>query len=407
MYKKFILFLVIFSSVSFFNLIFIPSFIINMLGLGVPLIMAALILLHLVYDKSIRYKSRFRIEMGLIVVAVILSMFGAYYFHRQNFSTTALIQRFIYFFLFYPLLRILKPKAEELIEIIVYVGFVYGVLYILQTIAYPVKLIDIKMFLDRSTLRITMKGSGFLFLLYLYGMTYYIKTYNAKYLVHCILALVVFILLGTRQVIAPAAFLTVLSVLFSKRVKSRALTIVLLMLMTIPVYFLFQDIFAAMFALSQKQSGNFSHDIRFKATVFYIFKFFPNKLSYITGNGIPSELSPYGMQIRYINDILKYYQSDIGVIGDFSKFGILFVIAEISIMVRIAFMRLPLELEFIKLNIIASLITVLTGSSFNSSDFIVIICISLYLAEISPYYDSIKASTASAKGRKETIVVSQ
>jgi hypothetical protein len=404
MYKKIIIVIVILTSVSLFNLIFVPPIVIKMLLFGVPAGMLFLLLFHNLYEKSFRFKPRFKVEIGLIFCAVILSMFGAYYFHKQDFAITAVTQRFMYFLLFYPLLHALKPTLEEMVKIIVVLGILYAILYIMQTLAYPTKLVDIKMFIDRKTLRITMAGSGFLFLTYLIAITSFIKTYNKRYLIICLLAMVVFILLGTRQVIAPAALLTILSILFSKKVKSRALTIFLMVLMILPAFFLFKDIFTAMFEFSQKQAGHFSQDIRYKAAIFYLTEFFPSKLAYLTGNGVPSGLSPFGQRVKFFNEIFGFYQSDIGIIGDFSKFGILIVIAQFSIYFRVIFMRLPNELDFIKLSFIALLLTLIVGSSFCSADNVVIICISLYLVDISPFYKAENQANFSASEMNNELV---
>jgi hypothetical protein len=334
-------------------------------------------------------------------------MFGAYYFHKQSFAITAITQRFIYFLLFYSLLHVLKPKPKELINIILYIGIIFAVLYLIQSLIYPVKLYSGIMRLDRGTLRIAMEGSGFLFLAYLIGLTQFIKTYDIKYLLICILTIVIFILLGTRQIIAPAALVTILAVLFSKKIKSKPITIILLIFIVLPVYFLFKDIFGAMIELTQHEAINFHENSRFKAAIFFLTDFFPNRLSYFIGNGVPSDLSPYGIQVNAFNKLFGFYQSDIGIIGDYSKFGILFVIAQISIYVRITLTRLPGNLEFVKLNIIASLVTILIGSSFNSADYILIVCISLYLVDISSYYDPVVGLSASVLKGNETSAPNQ
>ena len=388
MYKRIVITIVILSSVSLFNLIFIPEAIVKLLGFAAPAFMLAIIIMHGIYDQSFRFKKRFTIEISLIFISLILSMFGAYYFHDQGFGITATTQRFMYFLLFYPFLHVLKPKPDELIEIILFVGISYAMIYIFQTLAYPTMLVDAKVMIDRSTLRIAIPGSGFLFITYLISVTYFIKTYNRKSLIITLFSLLVFVLLGTRQVLAPAAFLTLLSVLFSKKVKSRALAIFLIMLMAVPAYFLFVDTFSAMIDISSKQASNMTYDVRYKSAIFYLFEFFPNKLSYIIGNGVSSTLTPYGMKVKSFNELLGYYQSDIGIIGDYSKFGILFVIGQMSLYIRILFMRLPGNLDFVKLNIGASLLTILLGSAFSNEDFIVIVCIMLYLVDTSVYFNS-------------------
>lgn len=401
MFKKTVILLVILSSLSFFSLIFIPSRLIKMLELIVPAMMLSLLFLFMVYDNSYRFKPKFRIEFGLMLLAVILSMFGAYYFHKQNFAVTASVQRFIYFLLLYPVLHVLKPKPEFLIKVIVYLGSLYAFLYILQTLFYPTKLLDVHVLADRETLRISIPGSGFLMLAYLIGLSRFIKTNNLKYLLLCVLTLIVIALLGSRQVIAPTALVTIISVLFSKKVKSRALIFILIGIAVVPVYFLFIDIFEAMIEVSKAQAANYQGDIRFKAARFFLVEFFPNKLSYIIGNGMASGLTPYGSKIKDYANVFGYYQDDIGIIGDYSKFGILMVIAEISLYTRAMILRLPVDLDFIKYNFFLSILTIFIGSSFGTPDFIVIVCISLYLIDTSAFISFSDTETTAADIPKE------
>lgn len=387
MYKKFIITLVILASLSLFKLVFIPSSIYKMLEFILPVIILFLVILYKLYDNSFRFKSRFNIEIGLIFLAVILSMFGAYYFHKQDFAITAVTQRYIYFFLFYPLLHVLKPKLEEIGKIILYISLIYAVLFIIQTVIFPAKLSDVTVFRDRGTIRIFMPGATYFFVAYLISFSLLIRTYHLRYLLFCILAISIFVLLGTRQLIGPVAIVTLLNLFLSKKVKSRALNVLLILFMIIPFYFLFKDIFGAMIELSQKQVTHYSEDVRYKAAVFYLFEFFPNKLSYIIGNGVPSSNSPYGLQINAFKDLFGFYQSDIGIIGDFTKFGIFMVIAQISIYVRIIFMRLPTDYEFIKYFIISNALTMLLGTAFGDAGNIVILCIVLYLVDVSALYE--------------------
>jgi hypothetical protein len=388
MFKKAILLFIILTSVSFYTLIFVPDGLIGLLRLAIPAGMLFMLLVYGVYDDSFRFRPRFRFEFILIYISVVLSMFGAYYFHKQGFAVTAVAQRFIYFVLFYPFLHILKPKPEFLIKVMVVLGIFYAFLYISQILVYPAKLVSSNLFMDRKTLRIGMPGSGFLMLAYFIGLSRLFKTNQFKYFLLCLLTFTVITLMGTRQVIAPVAIATVLSILFSKKVKSRVLIIILVAIAVIPVYFLFIDIFNAMFDVSQKQATNYKDDIRVKAATFFIFEFFPNKWSYIIGNGVPSALSPYGLKMNAFAKLLGYFQSDIGIIGDFSKFGILMVIAQISLYVRVMIMKIPVELDFLKYNFLIALLAIVFGSSFGYADFIVIICISLYIIDTSSHFST-------------------
>jgi hypothetical protein len=386
-FKRTVILLAILSSISLYTLIFIPPGIIKMLEFAVPLVLVFLIPVFRLYDKSFRFSPKFRVEVGLIFLAVIISMFAAFYFHRQSFANTAVVQRFIYFLLFYPVLHVLKPKPGDLIKFMVIMGVVYAGLYILQSIVYPTKLVTSAMFMERNTLRIAMPGSGYLFLAYLIALSWFIRTNNPKFLLVCILALTVFMMQGTRQVLLPAALITILSILFSRKVKSRPVILLLVATALIPVYFIFSDIFNAIVEVTQQQAASPQENIRVKAALFFLNEFTPNKLAYITGNGVPSTHSVYGMRINDFKELFGYFQSDIGIIGDYTKFGILIVVAEISIFLRVMLMRLPVELAFLKYNVLASILAIMFSSAFSYADTIVVICMTMYLVDTAAHFD--------------------
>jgi hypothetical protein len=77
------------------------------------------------------------------------------------------------------------------------------------------------------------------------------------------------------------------------------------------------------------------------------------------------------------------------------------VIAQISLYARVLIRRLPLELDFVKYNFLMALLTIFLGSSFGYADFIIIICISLYLIDISSYVNPPDTNIAAADNPKD------
>jgi len=387
MMNRIILYVIIISSLSFFTLTIIPEGMIKQFELISPLIMALLLFIYSIYDTSSRFKKNFQYEIILIFIAVFLSMFGAKYFHMQGFKITLISQRYMYFFLFYFFLHYIKIQPRELIQLIIIFSLIYAFIYLLQTILYPTPITTSDMFLSRGTVRIFIPGSAYLILAYLFVYIRFLNTLEIKYIFFCLLAISIFILLGTRQVIAVMALLTIIATFKSKYASSKAIGIALIVISAIPAYFLFKDIFLAMIEVSEKQAGNIEQNIRVKAALFFLFEFFPNKLSYIIGNGVPSAHSIYGIRINEYKDFFGFFQSDIGLIGEFSKFGLLFAIAELIILFRILFMKLHEHLQFIKLFVIGVMLTLFTGKGvFGGADNIVVMCLMLYLIDV--YKDS-------------------
>jgi hypothetical protein len=382
-FKNIIVLIVFLCSISFFEIRFIPSGLLPGIGFMGICIMVLFLIVHYIYDKTPRLRKHFALEIYLMLFALILSMFGAYLFHEQPFGITAIVQRYMYYFLFYFFLHQIKPDPNFLLRLFIYFGIIYASIYLLQFLIYPVGLVQSKAFYDRGTLRIFFPGSNFLFITFFLSITQYFLTKNNFYLFLILLAFIVFILLGTRQVLFTVIFISIMYILLSNKVKNKIAVSSLVLLSAIAFFFIFQDIFLSMFEVSKKQQSNIEGDVRYKAISYFLFDFFPTRMSYLSGNGIASTNSAYGVIITNLKLFRGFYQSDIGLIGDFSKFGVFFIIAQFSIMIRIISGKLKQNLVFIKLIMWSMAITLITGGSFASSDVITSICALLYIVDVS------------------------
>ncbi|NJK95453.1 MAG: hypothetical protein HC905_11580, partial [Bacteroidales bacterium] len=94
--------------------------------------------------------------------------------------------------------------------------------------------------------------------------------------------------------------------------------------------------------------------------------FFPNTLSYIIGNGAANPYSEYGSRVIFYMQYFGYFQADIGMIGDYSKYGIFFVLTGLFLIFRIITMRMPAEISFVKYMFAGTLLMSFTGSGFFS-----------------------------------------
>lgn len=380
--KNIVVLIVFLCSISFFELRIIPSALLPGIGFLGICIMVLFLIFHLIYDETPRLKKYFSLEIYLILLAVILSMFGAYVFHGQGFKTTSIVQRYMYYFLFYFFLHQIKPDPNFILKLFIYFGITYASIYLLQFLIFPVNLVQSKAFYDRGTLRIFFPGSSFLFITFFFSIIQYFLTKNKLYLFFILLAFIIFILLGTRQVLFTVVFISVMYILLSNKVKNKIAVSFLILVSAFAFFFIFQDIFLSMFEVSKKQQSNIEGDVRYKAISYFLFDFFPNRISYITGNGVASANSAYGVFINNLKIYRGFYQTDIGLIGDFSKFGVFLIIAQFSIMIRILSRKIKPNLVFIKLVMWSMAITLITGGSFASGDVITSICAMLYLVDV-------------------------
>lgn len=376
-------------SLSFFDLVFFPDQLIPMLEFGLfPLIFLFLLIL-IVYQKGEVIKSNFKVEVYIVLFTVLLSMFGAYYFHGQSYKTTALAQRAMYLYFFYFLLLRLKPKPALLLKIIVFTGVFVAIIYILQTIVYPTELVRSPKRFDRGTLRIFMPGVGYAVLAYFYFFNQYLKHLRVRDIFFVVILFTIFILMGTRQLILPVIMVTVLNLILTKRIRSKITVAFLGILAAIPLFFLFQDIFIQIFELTKSQGSNIEADIRFKAINFFINDFFPNPASHFTGNGVPGGTSDYAAKIEYYMTEFGFFQSDVGIIGEYTRFGIFFVIINVVILVKLVIIKVPEDYKFLWYSNLINIINMFLGALMSIPDGIILLCTMLYLYDVSKYKENI------------------
>ena len=386
MFKRAIILFIIVTSMGVYEFAFLGKDLIKVLELSGIAMAALIIMLQLIYSSGERFKMNFGREIVIILLGVFLSMFTAYSSHHQGFSTTIIAQRFMYFYLFYMALHYIRISDVDLEKIIIYLGITFVLFYLIQYAAYPTVIFDVRTAEERGTVRIFLQGLSYVILAYFLILNKIFEEFSPGRLALLFVFFSVFILMGTRQVILTMFLLTVMNVLFSKRIRSKTLILLLVVASIIPTVLIFQDIFLGILSVSQEQSQGFEEDIRVQAATFFLTELFPNRIAYITGNGAPSANSPYGQMIQMYMDVFRFYQSDVGLIGDYSKFGLFFVIGVLILLFRILFSRISSDYIYIKYFYYVTLLTLFTGGGgFGEGGGIVVICITLYILDIDKH----------------------
>lgn len=387
MVKKGLFFFIILGSLSFFNLIFFSVSIYTGIELLTGIFISLLLILNLIYGKNIETSAPkitvFKLEIGFIILSIILSSFAASYFHNQSFSITSYAQRGVYFILFYYLLHNFRFTNEFVIRGIFIIAFIYIAFYLLQTFAYPTQITHTRASYDRGTIRIFIPGAGYLILAFFISLNRFLKTNSFKYLLFIALAAIIFVLLGTRQVLASVGLMAALMIIFSKRIKSKFIVAFLILIAIIPIYFIFQNIFTSMIEVSEKQGSSFSDDVRVRAATYYLKDFNKDRVSLLTGNGMAASTSAYNLKVMKISLTKGFYLSDIGIIGDFIRYGFFYAMAIILIIIKVLFIKLPEDLNFIKYFFGMMLFTLPTGKTSDADN---LVLISLILYMIDYYY---------------------
>ncbi|MBK8805438.1 MAG: hypothetical protein IPO21_01825 [Bacteroidales bacterium] len=382
-YNKIFLIIIILCSLSFFELKGIGKAdrIIQLLGVG---LIFFFILLYTIYGERNQFvKLSFANPMYLLFLGIFISTLGCAYFKNQPIHVTIYQQRHTYFLLFYFLLPYLYPEKEWLIKVVIYMALTAALVYIAQYFAYPARITEAKMFVDRGTLRINLPGFPFIYLGFFLAMDYFFRTSKMFYGLVTIILLITGLLSGFRSVLALFVGLTCVNLLIGSYVKNRLLIIFVCVILGMAGYFAFQGIIDEMRTSAERETSQGEDYIRVKAGYYYLDEMNKNKMSYISGYGEPSDRSSYGHETSAVSLSYGYYLSDVGIIGTYYKFGLLFCVTMLFILLKLLFYRHSTELRFMKFYIIMQLVLITIGFFFSEGgEGAVILSILLYLTDI-------------------------
>ena len=157
----------------------------------------------------------------------------------------------------------------------------------------------------------------------------------------------------------------------------------LIIIAAIPIYFIFQEIFFELIAASEKESQDFGRNVRIRATIFFLTEFFPNTLAYIFGNGQDHMGSIYGVRVNAYKIYHGFYQSDVGLVGDFSKYGLFFLIGALWLIFKALFSPVSSEYSYIKFRLIIYILILPVSGFFSTPSSIAELCIIMYIIDTS------------------------
>jgi hypothetical protein len=376
------------SSVFYYKIILLNNNMIYALQMAVVALMLVSLLFQQVFWKFRLTRHHFTIPILLIMLGVFTGMLSAYAFHDQDLQISLWSQRFMYFYVFYFFLHILKIPVEQIEKLVFVFAFIYVGGYLLQYAVYPTELFDVRIDPSRGTLRIFLPGLSFLFLAYFISLQKVFYQNSLTYALLMLLFLSIIILGGGRQLLAKISLVSLLALLFSKKVKSRYLLFLVAALAALSLFILFQEIFRNLLDISKEQMISSNKITRLKTTEFFLTDFFPNGISYAMGNGEAHQWSSYGMEIYSYKVYHGYYLSDIGFIGEYTKYGIFLVIGGLMMMIKALRHRHPKHHLYIRLYLISTLISLPMGNVFSQPYSISVICLLLYIIDLQKAKES-------------------
>lgn len=381
-WNKLLIILIILCSVSFFKIKVIGKAdrIFELLGVG--LIIFFIVLFSTYGSKNNIIKQNYSFFIILMLIGVLISSLSVNYFYDQSIGTSLYQQRHTYFLLFYFLLPFLNPKPKLVIDLIFYTALVAAIIYILQYFAYPTKLTEAKMFLDRGTLRINLPGFTFIHLGYFLCLDQYFRTSKKKYLYGIFLLFITGLLSGTRTTLAIYVLISSGYLIINKHVKNKLLLFIIIGFIGFAGYIGFKGIIDEMRTSAERETSQGADYIRVRAANYFLSSLNKHKITYLIGKGHPDENSSYGRENKILAKKYGYYLSDVGIIGSYYKFGLLFALSALIILFKVLFKKLKSEYNFIKMFLVMQLIVIFIGYfSFEGGDGAIVYIFILYLTE--------------------------
>ena len=356
-------------------------------------IVVLLLILKYIYREGEELPKNFILPILLIIVSAFISPIMAASYHNQPYFLSIWVSIGLFFYFFYFLLHSIRIEKRALEKIIINIGLIVIVLYYLQFSLYPTRIFseEVRMSIDRGTLRLFLPGMNFTIIAYFFYINKFFKTNKISFAVIAMFAFSIFILQATRQLIASIALLTIIFIFKSKEVRSRLLIIILIGFGLGALFFSFYDLFMEMFMVTQDQVTDDEDNIRIRAARYFLTDFMPNELAYIFGNADGHQRSPYGMKLFVLSMVNRFFLSDIGIIGDYVRYGAIFLLGAIIMLVKLIKIKVDPEFEYLKYYVYLMLLTMFTGGGDFGSPNILIILIA-YLFDLGSYKLRIKSS---------------
>jgi len=399
MVKQLLVFFVFLASATFFKFTYLPKNLLMLLSFAALILMLLTVIFFIIYDQKKRFKQNFNVEIILLLVSLLLAVFGAKWGHNQSFPLTLWAQYLMFFYICYFFLHAIRIRPKDLENMMIVMAVLFIFFFLVQYVLYPTMLFGARAQEARGTIRIFIPGSAFAGLMFFYFLQKILTEGELKYIPFCFAVIAIPILQGTRSSIVTLLFGAVIYILFSKRVRSKVLVIILIMTGGAMIFYLFQDIFMTLIEVTQEQTAQETDDIRVRSARFYLYDFYPTKLNYLIGNGQSHMMSPYGMRIWYYKTNYGFYQNDLGMIGEFTKYGVLFVISVFLILRKLFVIKVEPRYSYIKYWAVLVVTNEILGGIFSNATAIIVISCILYITDVShfehqqPKEDTVPIST--------------
>lgn len=267
----------------------------------------------------------------LIVVGVLLSFIPAYVFYGQHLYHSLVVYRRTLCFLLFPLLLSIRPTIRECRTAFYAHAFLYTVFSFIGTYLrkewVPVPA-GMEYIVNTDLLR-ALPGLHFVLLALVFSLGQYRETFRRKYLILSVFLFAVIFMASNRTLLLAAFAVVIVAVLFNMPARTR---VIAEMLIVVFVAALVVVGWNTIYSLIRETIMQLQDEDYNRVKAFNYFTAVKNgPLSLFLGNGFIS-----GNVSSYMEDLRQegIYNSDLGLIGLWHQFGLLFPLSVLYYEVR-------------------------------------------------------------------------
>lgn len=293
-----------------------------------PVWLSIIFLIIIFSSKNSKNRYPFRKVVSLSLLSLYFSILTSYVLYKQSpIYSIFFVSQLAYGLLLYFVLHKYNFSEKKVIEIITIVSLVWVFLEIIQQFTYP------QIWFARSETPEQRMG---LIRLYIWGVDFVMiamcywwgKIANGgsvnkkKILTLCVFFTAGLLCYASRKHIYATLMVVLLAIINMKGNHRYLVRFSLLMVLTAILVNFYDSFMEANTQLNELQGGEGEDFIRILEFKYFTTDFLHGPFEYCFGVGIPDLPTTMGRELERLRDFYGFYQSDIGVFGYFTQFGI-------------------------------------------------------------------------------------
>ena len=327
-------------------------------------------------------------KMRTITLLIFISIITAFLFNGQSISlgyraTAPILGILFYFYLNKANFTIKEIECFIWINVCVYL-FLW--LYALSQAPIPIFTVDQDRQLndDRGIFRIAIMNRACIMMALFYSVNRWLVIKKKIFLVLSILMFVLIVFMTVRQYIVISVF--VVTFYLFKKIRYIWLYAImgLLLLNFVSISIPKDSILGRLIELSERQAIDNKYgetNVRILEYEYYFLDFPQNVVTSLLGNGVPHSDSSYGLKESKLNDVKKYFRSDVGYANLYLLIGIIGVLVVFQLMYYSIKYKVNNEMVYAKMFMFYIALANIASAAFTFD--ILFVCIAVYLIDKS------------------------